>query len=58
MTRYAKLPVWSDEWMFGVTRARIINSLRLENGRTIVKVKIPGLKKPSSFYVDDVEIET
>ena len=54
----AKLPVWSDEWMFGVTRAKILNSLTLENGRTIVKVKIPGLKKPSNFYVDDVEIET
>lgn len=48
-----KLPIWSDEWMFGVKEAKV-TSTRVVNGKTVVYVKIPGLKRRSKFLEEDL----
>lgn len=48
-----KLPVWSDEWAFGIKEAEV-TSTRKYNGQTIVYVKIPGRKRRSKFWLKDL----
>lgn len=50
MKVYVKLPVWSDECMFGI-RVAEVTSRRGE----IVYVKIPGRKRRSKFYAKDLQ---
>lgn len=57
MDTYVKLPVWSDEWMFGVTSAKVTSVRTLKNGKRIVYVQIPGRKRRSKFTAEDIEKE-